>query len=312
LGYYKIGPSPRTRCKTFQSSRLNLPPGAGSASTFLLNASEGWTLCSSTDFGAPQPPGGCAGQVFCGSSWLLYHTVDSGSRWQLIARGIDFTPPQIFAGGLFFTDSKHGFLGTSNADRVGRLLLTSDGGHTWASVQLPPPPDGWPGIGSTRICGIYSPCVLTPAMFGRQGVTVVETAAGRWFTYTTADGGMTWTNPRSMPVAQPQSVLGAVDAREWWVVSATGELYRTADAGANWVRIETRLPSGYSLTTVRPAGGDVLWGTTGTSGLGLPAYLLRSIDGGKSWVAVNLPGTKAAGQVARPDAQDRAGRVDSR
>jgi photosystem II stability/assembly factor-like uncharacterized protein len=277
----------------WQSSRLSFPAGTESAFTFFLNASEGWTLCESTDCAAPEPAA-CQGQYVCVPR-VLYHTVDSGSRWQLI--GSDFTLPWSSVFGLLFTDSKHGFMSTSNADGVGRLLVTGDGGHTWEWVQLPPPPGGWPGRGSSPTSCTYSTCVLLPAMFGQQGVTVVETSIGNWFTYTTTDGGITWANPRSLPVEQPHSMFepwhGAVDPREWWAVSATGKLYRTADAGATWVRIEATLPSDYALTNVKPAGGDVLWGTSGgPEGLlppGPPMYLLRSIDAGKSWTVVVLP-----------------------
>jgi len=137
-------------------------------------------------------------------------------------------------------------------------------------------------------------CVLPPIMFGKQGVLLVEQPVGNWFTYTTSDGGLTWADPLAIPVREPLTSdiwPGVQDPSNWWIVDGTGALHRTVDGGKNWQSVISALPRGYTLDSVTPAGGNVLWGTavSGASGAAHLDYPVRSTDGGATWSVVKLP-----------------------
>ena len=256
-----------------------------SFNTFFLDANEGWAFC--TTFG---PCRGSQNEVV--SETGIYHTLDSGAHWQQIGNWV--APPGVVPNELLFTDAEHGFLAATSGDAVGRLFATIDGGKTWRLVELPAPPGGWqrsavnPGSFDCQI----QTCVLVPAMFGRQGVLMVD-AGGSSFTYTTTDGGLTWGSPHAVPIQALQIVVPSqwivpLDLTNWWIVDAQGGLFGTANGGQSWQRIQTKLPSGYTLVTVSPVGGGVLWGTASTGG-GKHLFPVRSIDSGASWSVVELP-----------------------
>jgi photosystem II stability/assembly factor-like uncharacterized protein len=257
--------------------------------TFFRDAHEGWALC------------GAGGNCGMYRQDAIYHTIDSGAHWQRLGTVGEYQGVNPL--GLFFTDSKHGFMSTLDADGVGRLIATVDGGQSWRLLELPSPPGGWQPGSQSFVQPPQSPpepvgpscsdstCVLLPAMFGEQGVLLVEQHVGDWFTYTTSDGGLTWGNPRALPARswQPEALpwRGPLDANDWWIVDAGGKLLLTSDGGMGWQHIQSSLPAGYSLATVTPAGGNVLWGTAATASNGQVA--VRSTDGGANWSLVLLP-----------------------
>lgn len=253
------------------------------AQTFFLDPHEGWALCIN--------PGPCDTSNLTSPS-RVYHTVDSGAHWQPL--GITSVSAQVVPSGLVFTDSNHGFINASSSDGVGRLFVTEDGGQTWRLVLLPAPPGGWQSGGADSTpCAT---CVLPPAMFGKQGVLLLEQRVGDWFTYTTSDGGLTWANPLRIPVREPQNIhpwQGVQDPSNWWIVDSQGAPYRTMDGGKNWQSVISALPRGYRLDSVVPVGGNVLWGTavSAASGAGQLDYPVRSVDGGATWSLVKLPAT---------------------
>jgi photosystem II stability/assembly factor-like uncharacterized protein len=260
--------------------RVNQIPMFQIGTMFFLNDREGWALC--THFGVCETSG---------DKTILYHTVDAGANWLPISNAVssDVVVPL----GVTFIDSEHGFMSTLDSDSVARLLRTADGGKTWLAVELPKPAGGGTvGTNTPPVdCG-STRCAVDPTFFGSRGVVTVIGAGIAPYTVTTADGGVTWGSPHSMPFSSPAAMptpwLQAQDPDNWWVVDAGGSLYRTINAGASWSRVPSSLPQGYALESVEGGGNGVLWGETASSAPTGP-YPVRSTDGGHTWSLVKLP-----------------------
>jgi photosystem II stability/assembly factor-like uncharacterized protein len=260
------------------SWRMTRIPSFQVVSMFFLNDHEGWALCVTW---AP-----CENN---GNQTILYHTVDGGTHWEPI--NIAVSSPVVWLLRPIFIDSEHGFISTMDGDSVARLLRTADGGKTWRFVELPGPA-GAPTTGADTAvdCG-WTRCALDPVFFGSRGVVTVIGRGVAPYTVTTADGGVTWGSPHTMPFSSPADMLTswlqAQDPDNWWVVDATGSLYGTQDAGISWRRTPASLPAGYMLESVTAGGNGVLWGITRNSGSS--HYSVRSTDGGRTWSLVKLP-----------------------
>jgi photosystem II stability/assembly factor-like uncharacterized protein len=136
--------------------------------SFALDAETKWQLCIG---------GAAAGS----SEKYLFHTADGGVTWTLISRTTLGNPtPEAGVGDLpngnavvqiLFLDATHGWMGLSSPGV--NLFRSQDGGVTWTAVPVFPPSVPVTSIG------------FTDAMHG-----TVVTPEGTW---TTSDGGVTWT-----------------------------------------------------------------------------------------------------------------------
>jgi len=151
---------------TLRTSLEGRPLASGPS--FALDANTEWQLC--------------LGGVAAGSSEkYLFHTTNGGAAWTLISRTTLGNPtPEAGVGDLpngngvvqiLFLDATHGWMGL-NSPGV-NLFRSQDGGVTWVEVAVIPP-----GVPVTSIS-------FTDAMNG-----TVVTPEGTW---TTSDGGVTWT-----------------------------------------------------------------------------------------------------------------------
>ncbi len=137
--------------------------------SFALDAKTEWQLCIG---------GAAAGS----SEKYLFHTTDGGVTWKLISRTTLGNPtPEAGVGDLpngnavvqiLFLDTLHGWMGLSSPGV--NLFRSQDSGVTWAEVPVIPP-----GVPVTSI-------EFSDAMHG-----TVVTPEGTW---TTSDGGVTWTH----------------------------------------------------------------------------------------------------------------------
>jgi hypothetical protein len=136
--------------------------------SFALDANTKWQLC--------------LGSVAAGSGEkYLFHTTNGGAVWTLISRTTLGNPtPEAGVGDLpngngvvqiLFLDATHGWMGL-NSPGV-NLFRSQDGGVTWAEVAVIPP--------AVPVTSIN----FSDAMHG-----TVVTPEGTW---TTSDGGVTWT-----------------------------------------------------------------------------------------------------------------------
>jgi photosystem II stability/assembly factor-like uncharacterized protein len=221
-----------------------------------------------------------AGRLFASldgpDGWRLVRSVDGGRTW------LEVTPA---AAGPARIALAAGELARSSA---GRLFETSDAGDSWRELETPTAPDA----GRTVVV--------------RDEIVVLEPEA-----WSSADGGVTWLEAEPLfPDDVTQADLAALRRSP-----SSGAVYATVfalrlearvvaseDGGLTWT---TLLDSGSSAPTVLAVveggasrGEDVLLGARPCNGVchpefnGFPAEtgeVLRSEDGGATWVEVSRP-----------------------
>lgn len=244
--------------------------------------------------------GSTAGVVSTGVALAL--TRDSGRHWA------DITPPggRRIAGASFL-DAADGWALIAGAEGGWRIARTRDGGRGWTDAAFPLAPDE-----AVTFSGEASLDFLD----ARHGWAVTRQIAGSGFSIArlraTADGGATWTELPSPPLADPVSFLTPEDG--WQAGGPTGDqLYATRDAGRTWARVRVSPPPGvpsaatprYGLPMPLAGGGLALVATWRGDGEALTA-LMTSRDGGATWRAASL--SRAASENA-PAATTAAGRL---
>lgn len=171
----------------------------------------GWVLC---------PHGSGTGY----QAKTLYSTADGGTTWQLVVRsgfGRDAAggfPGSGYAVGFAVGDTRHAWL-TVASSGMSALLVTADGGLTWASRS-----------GSEY--GLFSPLEARSA----NRLTSLLSRAGRpWAVVASGDGGATWRPV--FPALRPRNLPMFVDATHGFSANtplAQGAVLATTDGGATW------------------------------------------------------------------------------
>lgn len=150
--------------------------------------------------------------------------------------------------------------GHSEAVAVGEgglAIRTDDGGMTWSPIEVPTQAT-LRAVALSGGTGAYiagSQVLLRSEDQGRS-FTAVPDAAGEWTAVTTTAAG-----------------------RRAWVASASGEIWQLDEAGLAKVHSDGRRLTGLAAT---PDGAQVV-------AVGEAGALLRSLDGGASWAAVETP-----------------------
>jgi hypothetical protein len=191
-----------------------------------------------------------------GEDFLVYHTSDGGSTWQLQSMPVpegDWQPLQIS-----FIDPANGWasyrLMTSNIFSLGKLLKTEDGGNTWTALDLP--------IGEK----VFFKNPLTGWTAGGVGENEL---------YVTADGGLTWQPEYPKTTNLPVNNLFGSD--EQFAGLPTGQVEQSTFVTAK---------TGWAVTAEGTCQGEK----------GSPDFacqqnsvLLKTVDGGATWQAVPVP-----------------------
>lgn len=168
-------------------------------SVFFLDESRGWAV---------------------GGKGALLSTADGGEHWQLRPRPVEDALHEIV-----FTDERTGwivcersvFAPMAKDESVSYLLKTSDGGESWARVDVTRGEDV-----DIKLAGLNFADAEHGWVYGEQGVL-----------YATADGGRTWSRQR---VPTRHLLLGGAfaDAQHGWLSGGGLTLLRTEDGGENW------------------------------------------------------------------------------
>lgn len=191
--------------------------------------------------------------------WAVGHwgvvlaTLDGGETWTLQRKDVQVDRP-LFA--VHFFDARSGVA----VGLWSLVLTTSDGGANWRSVALAPPEGAKKA--DLNLLGLFADERGRVYAAAERGMVLRSDDRGTNWTYAaTGYNGSFWTG-----LALPGGVLLAGGLR--------GSLYRSADDGRSWVRVDTASKS--SITALAARAGTVL-------AVGLDGLVLRSADGGASF-----------------------------
>jgi photosystem II stability/assembly factor-like uncharacterized protein len=215
----------------------------------------------------------------CGRWGTMLHTSDGGKTWIHQKSGTDFTLSSVY-----FVDSKNGWA----VGNEGIIINTRDGGNTWKQQKSPV---------SFFLMKVY---FVTPL----KGWIVTE----QTHILSTGDGGKTW----SIQFKDQDFVLKSIsfcDQLHGWAVGEYGHIYHTKDGGVTWKK-----QAGYFellKSTGEMAGDNFLFDVVAVDpqtawAVGIDGYVIRTIDGGKTWKEVK---TEAPKTPLFCIASDKAGKI---
>ena len=227
----------------------------------------------------------------------VYRTSDGGAHWSLAAASPDQTgttvasppgPGQIPAvcdkGGLAFPTATNGWIAsTCTAGLVNGLLVSQDGGTSWADESLPLP---------ATTCGGGACTVSGPQFLGGTGFVTVDPEPAGAALLVTRDLGQTWDQlalpaglqyPQITFFSPTQGVLVDREAQG----AFGGTFYTTADGGQTWTPVQqganlTRL--GVTIDFATPADGFA-WTNGLESDPVPPTSIYQTNNSGRAWHA---------------------------
>ncbi|HEV3232454.1 MAG TPA: hypothetical protein VG245_09395 [Candidatus Dormibacteraeota bacterium] len=280
------GPAAQVQALTTTDQGANWTPGTalsisgGVATLSAIDANRAWLSVTGN---------GAAGS----NAMQLYRTLDGGMHWDLIAKGNpgdSSTGPGYLPGscqklGVTFANASDGYLNLHCPGGEYFLYASHDGGVTWAAQHLPL---------ADLTTGYVSNCdcqTAAPVFHGADGFLVLTggVEAGPLDTlYLTHDSGRTWAGhalpgtpvaPPAMPGAMSTGYVVAVPAGGGTPPPA-GTFYHSADGGRTWQRAAGQLDGLGTLDFLTDGLG---WYVQQPQG-GIPARILRTPDGGRTWV----------------------------
>ncbi len=242
----------------------------------------------------------------------FYSTGDGGKTWQALSPG---SLDSGWITNLDFLSLETGFAilkGSSRNQGRDVLVKTQDGGLSWQNVFAAPAPPPWPdgpfqffkdgnGIGSTgdsillttdagqswsqpvgslEAPGCQLPLQITALNFPDpdHGWAIADCGATPLpALFFSRDGGRTWEEQASGINGSPGLVgLSFPDSQNGYLVTQTGDLFRTSDGGKTFLPVDNQSVHTRSLHFATPELG---WEIRGNS-------LYQTRDGGQSWQAI--------------------------
>lgn len=217
-----------------------------------------------------------------GPSSRIYRTNDGGATWALQFRNED---PKGFYDAMSFWDVDHGLVIGDSIDGKFQILITENGGKTWAKI----PDSALPPASGTE--GAFAGSGTNIAVYGKNDAWIGTNGSAKSHVLHTADRGKTWTIADTPIVANESTGIFSVAFRDALHGVAVGGDYKkekegvdnaaiTSDGGKTWTLVKV---SGFrsvvryipgaptSLIAVGPQGADM------------------STDDGKTWTPVEIP-----------------------
>jgi photosystem II stability/assembly factor-like uncharacterized protein len=247
-----------------------LPPGQSfGLGAHLLSPSEGWYHDLAAYPNQSAQPSSMWWTADAGGSWKLLWQVnaDHPAAGSIPLDGIKFV--------LGF-DGVAGWLALRDGPSE-RLLQTVDGGTNWTQARLP----------------VAEPVVLDALqLLGDGGAVLIAQAGTRWWAIRSSDGGRTWKDRRTLPMATPLERGGYdrpafVDSAHW-LVAGGSVVHTTTDGGQTWRDKHAHLPGGIVALHDLWLFADGKGWATGTD-IGGGVHVLRTNDGGNSWSLSPVP-----------------------
>jgi photosystem II stability/assembly factor-like uncharacterized protein len=164
-------------------------------------------------------------------------SADGGSSWELILDPYNDATIQSFTKtGLDFISPQYGWLTRDfrGVDPFVRLNISQDGGFTWDSWELPPPPS-LPDLFQGGLADLFDPYLLSPGkgyfrLFSRRMEN--DQIVDQEFLYKTNDSGQTWEI-----LEIPAGELYYIDENTMYSVSR--DIHRSEDAGETWQKVKS-------------------------------------------------------------------------
>ncbi|MGE5222362.1 MAG: WD40/YVTN/BNR-like repeat-containing protein [Omnitrophica WOR_2 bacterium] len=244
---------------------------------YFLDARHGWMMANL---------GGGAGS----NAVEIWGTSD-GEHWQKLS-GTDETPNppagslplSCDKAGIGFLDNKTGWVSGDCPGGSIFFYVTNDGGKTWQSQALTPPP-GYPSTLFNQCqCSMSAPKLIAP-QFGAITINIFDVQPAI-FLYVTRDGGKTW-QPEKLPVSQLSgNRVDFINPNTAWITDGS-QLYLTQDTGKTWSKSGTRLPTTEMLGELNFVSATHGWVTDG-------ANLYETLDAGHTWSTIQPAATEGS------------------
>jgi photosystem II stability/assembly factor-like uncharacterized protein len=245
--------------------------------------------------------GAAAGHVYL----VVSTTSDGGRTWKAVANNYPDAADHNFdlacyPKGFTFPGAQTGWaVGDCFGIAPGPFVFatTPDGGRTWQTQAMPPPPDRPTLFDDVLSCSLFSP-VYASASNWKLGLSCNFASAGspRSWLYTTADQGRTWvisSLPAGYSSSLPYGNSGAFDFISstvgWWLgwdgtTNNASQLYQTSDGGGTWTLLKRTGWSGAQLDFIdEQTGWAVVQSCNDADCATTVAALVKTEDGGKTW-----------------------------
>lgn len=217
-----------------------------------------------------------------GPASRIYRTNDGGATWTLQFKNED---PKGFFDAMTFWDVDHGLVIGDSIDNKFQILITDNGGKTWAKVPdaaLPPALDNE---------GAFAGSGTNIAVFGKDHAWIGTGAGPKSRMLHTADRGKTWTVVDTPIIANASTGIFSVAFRDAQHGVAIGGDYRTEKVGVDNAAITS--DGGKTWTLVKVSGFRsvvryIPGATTSLIAVG-PQGADMSTDDGKTWTPVEIP-----------------------
>ena len=205
-----------------------------------------------------------------GEDVIVLKTTNGGAAWSALPFPSDTV---IAASSAYFVNADTGYVtalhnGKPGEDYQSAVFKTTDGGRTWSMRPLG---DKFSKLNAIRFVN---------ARCGYAAGTHRDPGIGEADMYKTTDGGESWVPKRNFPKGFGEiRSLQFLDENLGFAAGSTG-FAKTTDGGEHW---EQRRFD-YGLNAVRFLNRDTGYAVGGNHGMGTTGDLLKTTDGGKTWL----------------------------